>query len=301
MNQYTNQGVIIQMQDYSIHDGDGVRTTLFLAGCNLRCQWCANPESWTKKQKLIFYRHKCIGCMKCTLACPQKLVPCEMNRPNEHCLVCGACVNVCTKKALDLACMKKSVDDVMKKIERDALFFRYTGGGVTFSGGEPFLQHEFMAALLIKLEELGVESWVETCGYFDFEVVKEILPKFGHVFLDIKHMNKEKHKQFTGCDNKIILENAKKIYALGIPITIRIPAIVEVNLDDANLNNTADFMQKHLPNANIELLPYHELGKAKYISLGIKDKFVSFTTPSQEQMNHAYKIFRNHGIEVVTY
>jgi len=293
MTQLTNQGVVIQMQDYSIHDGDGVRTTLFLAGCKLRCQWCANPESWTQQQKLVFYRHKCIGCMKCAQACPQKLMPCEMLRPNKKCMVCGACVHVCTQKA--------SVDDVMKKIERDALFFRYTGGGITFSGGEPFLQHNFIRALLVKLEELGIESWVETCGFFDFEAVKDILPKFSHIFLDIKHMDRQKHIHFTGCDNKIILDNAKKIYALGIPITIRIPTMVEVNLDDENLKNTAIFMQEHLPNADIELLPYHELGKAKYISLGMEDKFVAFTTPTQEQMNHGYEIFENHGIQIVEY
>lgn len=301
MGECSKTGVVIQMQDYSIHDGDGVRTTIFLAGCKLRCQWCANPESWTQERKLVFYRHKCIDCMKCALVCPINLIPSKMERPNDVCTACGKCVEVCPKKALDTACTEKNADDLLKKIERDALFFRYTGGGVTFSGGEPFLQHKFLRTLLDRFEELGVDSWVETCGYFNFEAVQDLLPKFSHIFMDIKHMNSQKHKEFTGCGNELILENAKKIYAIGVPMTIRIPSIVEVNLDDENLEQTAQFIHNYLPTADVELLPYHELGKAKYISLGIEDKFNQFTTPTEEQLNHAYEIFKNHGIEIVEY
>ncbi|WP_304508621.1 glycyl-radical enzyme activating protein [Anaerotignum sp.] len=301
MGECSNTGVVIQMQDYSIHDGDGVRTTIFLAGCKLRCQWCANPESWTPKRKLVYYKHKCTNCMKCSLACPMNLVPCKMERPNDVCITCGKCVDVCPQKALDIACVEKNSEDLLKKIERDALFFRFTGGGVTFSGGEPFLQHKFMRVLLDRFEELGIDSWVETCGYFDFESVKDLLPKFSHIFMDIKHMDSKKHKEFTGCGNELILENAKKIYATGVPMTIRIPTIAEVNLDDKNLEQTAQFINKNLPTADVELLPYHELGKAKYISLGIEDKFVKFTTPTVEQLNHASEIFKNHGIEIVEY
>lgn len=301
MEECSNTGIVIQMQDYSIHDGDGVRTTIFLAGCKLRCQWCANPESWTTKSKLVFYRHKCIGCMKCATACPANLIPCKMERPNDTCTACGKCVEVCTQKALDIACTEKSADTLVKKIERDALFFRYSGGGVTFSGGEPFLQHKFMSVLLGRFEELGIDSWVETCGHFDFEAVQDLIPKFSHVFLDIKHMDCENHKKFTGCGNELILENAKKIYATGVPMTIRIPAIVEVNLDDDNIEKTAQFIRKYLPTANIELLPYHELGKAKYISLGIQDEFFPFTTPTSAQINHAYDILKSNGIEIIEY
>ncbi len=301
MGECSNSGIVIQMQDYSIHDGDGVRTTIFLAGCKLRCQWCANPESWTAKSKMVFYRHKCIGCMKCASVCPMKLIPCKMDRPNEVCTACGKCVEVCAQRALDIACTAKSVDALVKKIERDALFFRYSGGGVTFSGGEPFLQHQFMRALLHRFEELGVDSWVETCGYFDFEAIQDLLPKFSHVFLDLKHMDSVKHKEFTGCGNKLILDNAKKIYATGVPMTIRIPTIVEVNLSDDNIVKTAQFIRKNLPKANVELLPYHELGKAKYISLGIDDKFINFTTPTTDQIGHAYDIFKNMGIEIIEY
>ncbi|KXL52424.1 4-hydroxyphenylacetate decarboxylase activating enzyme [Anaerotignum neopropionicum] len=301
MGECSNKGIVIQLQDYSIHDGDGVRTTIFLAGCKLRCQWCANPESWTTKSKLVFYRHKCIGCMKCAQACPVNLVPCKMDRHNDIFTACGKCVEVCTQKALDIACSEKSADDLVHKIERDALFFRYSGGGVTFSGGEPFLQHKFLRVLLDRFEELGVNSWVETCGYFNFEVVQDLIPKFDHIFLDIKHMDSEKHKEFTGHSNELILENAKKIYAAGVPMTIRIPTIVEVNLADENLEKTAQFIRNNLPLATIELLPYHELGKAKYISLGIEDKFIKFTTPTEDQISHAYDIFKSYGIEVTEY
>lgn len=301
MGECSNTGIVIQMQDYSIHDGDGVRTTIFLAGCNLRCQWCANPESWTTKSKLVFYRHKCVGCMKCANVCPMNLVPCNMERPNDICTACGKCVAVCAQKALDIACNEKSVDILVKKIERDALFFRYSGGGVTFSGGEPFLQHKFMRVLLNGFEELGIDSWVETCGHFDFKAVQDLLPKFSHIFFDLKHMDSEKHKEFTGCGNEIILENAIKVYQTGVPMTIRIPTIVEVNLSDDNIEKTAQFIKENLPKANVELLPYHGLGKAKYISLGIEEKFIDFTTPTVTQIQHAYEIFKKNGIDVIEY
>lgn len=301
MTSSTDKGILLQMQDYSIHDGYGVRTTIFLAGCPLRCKWCANPESHTTNSKLIYYKHKCKDCGKCAAVCPKSLSPTTMERPNPSCDACGLCVNACPNKALDIACTQYSADDIVSRIKRDAIFFRFTGGGVTFSGGEPFGQKDFLRTLAHKFFSMGIGMWIETCGYFNFSEVKDIIEMLDHVFMDIKHMDSNIHEEYTGVGNELILQNAVKIYEMNIPITIRIPSIPGLNLTEENIKNTAIFMRKHMPKAEIELLPYHELGKAKYIALGREDSFTTFTVPTKEALNKAYEIFAEHGIKIGEY
>ncbi len=291
-------GSIVQVQRYSIHDGDGVRTTIFLAGCHLRCRWCANPESWTKGKKLAFYRHLCKGCERCIEVCPEGLDPRAIKYPNNRCTLCGNCVSACPHHALEMACQDVEASRTAKEIERDALFFRYTGGGVTFSGGEPFLQDQFIRSMARKFFDSGISLWVETCGYFEWDKAKDVVEMMDHVFLDIKCMDPDRHRQNTGVSNDLILQNAVKIHSLGIPMTIRIPAINEVNMDVENLEATAKFIAMNLKKADVELLPYHELGKVKYISFGMEDAFHSFTTPSKEEIETAYAVFRSFGIAI---
>lgn len=297
----TNKGILLQMQDYSIHDGDGVRTTIFLAGCPLRCKWCANPESHTTEPKLVYYKHKCKDCGKCAAVCPQGLSPTTMQRPNPVCDVCGLCAEACPAKALAVACTAHDIEQIVARIKRDAIFFRFTGGGVTFSGGEPFVQADFLRMLANKFFSLGIGMWVETCGYFDFDAVKDILELLDHVFIDIKHMDSATHAQCTGVGNELILANAVKIYEMNIPVTVRIPSISGLNLTTENIEATAAFMAEHMPGAEIELLPYHELGKAKYIALGREADFTSFTTPTQEALDAAYAVFTAHNIKIGEY
>lgn len=180
--------IVLQMQNYSIHDGDGVRTTIFLAGCKLRCHWCANPESWTEKPKLVFHSHRCHECHTCVQVCHKGIDPKHRNQLKQ-CDLCGECVAACPNKALDITGKTLSVSDVLTKVKKDQLFFRHTGGGVTFSGGEPFLQAEFLNQIVPKLEELGIGVWAESCGLFNLDAVKFILNKFDHLFIDIKHMD----------------------------------------------------------------------------------------------------------------
>lgn len=290
------KGVILQMQDYSIHDGDGVRTTIFLAGCGLRCQWCANPESWTQQKKLAFHAHKCAACHRCAQACPEGLDPAAGDFDPSRCTFCGECVAACPEQALQLACLESDVEAVAAKLRRDEVFFRHSGGGVTFSGGEPFVQPAFLGQVIEACERLGVSVWVETCGFFSWDACKHLMPKIDHVFFDIKHMDAETHRRFTGQGNAEVLENACRIHALDIPMTVRIPLIVEVNLDEDNLRATAAFMRDRLPGAAIELLPYHELGKAKYLAFRMAEDFHSFTTPSAGQVDWAYGIFAEYQI-----
>ncbi|WP_319567396.1 glycyl-radical enzyme activating protein [Cohaesibacter marisflavi] len=289
-------GVILQMQDYSIHDGEGVRTTVFLAGCGLRCQWCANPESWTQHKKLAYHAHKCQGCHTCRTVCPEGLDPASEGFDLARCTFCGDCVDACPEKALQLACEAMDADAVLDQIRRDEIFFRHSGGGVTFSGGEPFVQHQFLRCLMAGCEKLGVSVWVESCGFFKWDQCSDLMAGIDHIFFDIKHMDSETHRKFTGLGNETILENAKRICAAGVPMTVRIPLITEVNLDGRNLTATARFMQEHLPGSLIELLPYHELGKAKYSAFRMQDDFHAFTTPTAAQIEAAYSIFEHHSI-----
>lgn len=300
MGERASSGIVIQMQDYSIHDGDGVRTTIFLAGCGLRCQWCANPESWTLKPKIAFYAHKCTQCYQCEQACPQGLIPSAKSFIPGDCTLCGACVSACPEKALEIACSDTDAESVMQKIRRDELFFRHTGGGVTFSGGEPFLQHQFLRRLMRECEQIGVSVWVETCGFFNWNKCQDLMPYIEHIFLDIKHMDEQVHQQVTGQSNRTILDNARKIYQQGVPITIRVPLIAEVNLDQDNLRATAEFISANLSGSSIELLPYHELGKAKYTAFRMEESVHSFTTPTPEQVEQAYRVFSDYQIQRYT-
>lgn len=289
------------MQDYSINDGSGVRTIIFLPGCPLRCKWCANPETWTTGRKLVFYKHKCISCGRCKNVCPNGLDPVNMKRPNEECETCGKCVQACLNRSLDIVCTLKDAQEVVECVRKEEIFFRYTGGGITFSGGEPFVQSEFLRTLVNKFSILGIDMWVETCGHFEFDNVKDIIAELNHVFLDLKHMDSNRHKEYTGVGNEKILENAKKINEMGVPITVRIPSIPGVNLTEENIRNTAKFMKENMKGATIELLPYHELGKAKYTSLGMEDKYNKFITPTNEELEFAYNIFKEYEIIIEEY
>lgn len=291
------KAIVLQMQNYSIHDGDGVRTTIFLSGCKLRCRWCANPESWTTKAKLVYHQHRCDDCNACVQACDKGLNPKERDQLI-NCDACGVCVSACPSNALEIAGKMLSVTDVVNKVKKDQLFFRHTGGGVTFSGGEPFLQSEFLNQIVPKLEELGIGMWAETCGLFHMKSVINILDKFDHLFIDIKHMDSEKHKEVTGQGNERILANIEQIYSMGVPITIRIPLIPSVNDDAGNLKNTAVYMAENLPGVKVEILPYHELGKSKFKALGMKEYWYSYRVPSQEEVEDAYKYFVQEGIQI---
>ena len=237
------EGMVLQLQKFSVDDGPGVRTVIFMQGCPLRCNWCSNPETWTPESKLA---------------------------------------------------VKTTAKDLVKQVERDAIFFRHSGGGVTFSGGEPTVQGEFLRELVFELERIGISMWIETCGYFDFDEMTDIFEKLDHVYFDIKIMDSMRHKELTGVDNDLILENAVRLHKLGIPLTVRMPAIKEVNFTEENLAATACFMKENLPGVGIELLPYHNLGKEKYEALGRMDFYREFSAPSREEIAETVKILSNH-------
>lgn len=293
------------MQSMSVNDGEGIRTVIFLTGCPLRCRWCANPETWTPEPKLAVYHSKCTGCGTCTWACPLKIFPPHVESPRQvGCNACGICARECPAGALKILIRKTSLEEVLRKVERDDLFFRSSGGGVTFSGGEPTAQAPFLRALANAFEARGIDMCIETCGYFQWDEVEDIFAKFSRVLYDLKHMDEEAHRELTGVSNRLILENCARVARAGLPMTVRVPVIRGLNGTRENLAATAGFILNDLKNADVsvELLPYHDLGTEKYRAIG-QPEFMhdEYETPSQEEMDEFEELFRQAGLPVVRY
>ena len=204
------KGSIIQIQNFSVNDGNGIRTTVFFAGCPLHCQWCANPEGLTKERKVAYYSKHCVACGKCVAVCPQK-IGIDLNRKRDMCIACGKCVMVCSKGARKLLTKEMTIEEIVDVIKPQMMFYRKSGGGVTFSGGEATVQKDFLRGLTKRLFDMGLNLALETSGYFAFDEVRDILERMELIFVDIKHMDEEKHKYFTGKSNKIILENISRL------------------------------------------------------------------------------------------
>jgi len=296
-----DRGMVLQLQNFSVHDGNGVRTVIFLPGCPLRCKWCANPETWTPHSKIAVNQKKCVSCGCCHAACPKGINPSLPGNLDSACDFCGRCVEACGQNALEILCSPKTVHNVVQVIKRQEIFYRYSDGGVTFSGGEPTVQIGFMRAIAERLDTLGIDMCIETCGHFVWECVQDVFAKFSHVFFDIKCMDNALHKQLTGIGNELILKNSICVHRTGVPMTVRIPCVKNVNLTEENLAATAEFMHKYLPNANVELLPYHCLYQEKYIRLGLGEHLNIYPVPEDGDMRMAAEIFQRIGVSVVSF
>lgn len=294
------KGMILQAQNFSVNDGDGIRTTIFLAGCPLRCKWCANPEGFTQNPKVAFYANHCVGCNKCTAVCPQQ-IGIDLNIERDRCTACGKCISVCPKGARKYLTEEKTVADLVAQIRSQIPFFRQSGGGVTFSGGESTQQLDFLRTLATRFYDMGINLAIETCGFFDFEKVKDVLSLMDLIFIDIKHMDSDVHKKYTGKDNTLILENIKRLDELSIPVVVRVPVIKGVNHQRENILATAAFVKAHLSHPKMELLPYHAYGESKYESLGMSLPSNDFQTPSVEEINHLESLITECGVAVVHY
>ena len=263
-------GRIFDIQRFSLHDGPGIRTIVFLKGCPLSCLWCSNPEGISYQRELMYFPNKCIGCQTCVNTCPKTALTFEegtIRIERNKCDHCGQCAEACPSEALRISGKDLSVEEVIKEVEKDLVFYQVSGGGITVSGGEPMNQPEFVISLLLAAKKAGINTTLETCGYASTETFLQVLTQVDYLLYDIKHMNPEKHRKFTGKDNKIILENLKQAVKTVSGLRVRVPLIPGFNDSSKEVREIASFVSS-LSITSLDILPYHRLGLSKYRSLG---------------------------------
>ena len=289
--------MFFNIQRWSLHDGPGIRTTIFFKGCPLRCQWCSNPESWDFKKQLLIFKNRCTACGTCAGVCPEKATV-KKNKSilfdADKCTHCYRCVEVCPEGAREPAGLELDADDILKLVERDSVFYRSSGGGITFSGGEPFSQMETLSAIAEKCDLWGIDTAVETSGYFDLDKARQILEIIEHIYIDLKHMDDITHKQLTCASNQIIIQNIIDIDASGKKIALRIPLIKDVTDTNGNIRAIVTFARQLKNLKFIELLTYHNLAIPKYAALGIE--YNSNIGPS-ERADEIKKLINHLGIK----
>ena len=259
--------MIFDIKHFAVHDGPGIRTTVFLKGCPLRCAWCHSPESQNMGPDLLLSSEKCIGCKSCVKICPTNAILSPGVIDKTACNLCGACTDICYAGAVEKIGNLMTTSEALKSVEKDRDLLLSSGGGVTLSGGEPMAQPDFAIDLLRRLKDSGYHTALDTSGYAPWSIFEKALSYTDLVLFDLKHMDPDKHRQYTGKDNKLILENLSKASELGKSIWIRVPLIPELNDDPEHLAALA----RHVSSLNVErtyLLPYHSLGVSKYESLG---------------------------------
>lgn len=273
-------GIIFDIQDFCTGDGPGIRTTVFFKGCNLSCAWCHNPESQSARKQMLFYRDKCVQCGRCERSCPNGFARCDF---------CGKCAFVCPNDARKISGREYTIDEVMDCIRKDAAYYKNSGGGVTCSGGECMLQIDFLQAVLAACKAEGIHTAVDTAGHVPFDYFERILPYTDLFLYDVKCLDSAKHKRYTGVENELILDNLKRLLAIGKPIWVRIPVIPTFNDTEEEMNEIKRFLDECGTPERVELLPYHTLGEGKYVALGMEG--VCFDVPDEEKMEQLKKIF----------
>lgn len=295
------RGIVTNIQRFSIHDGPGIRTTVFLKGCNLRCFWCHNPETLRTEPELQIFPDRCIGCGACLERCEQQahvVVDGQRTFRRERCVACGRCADTCYAECLVLVGEHKTIDEVVEEVLRDRPFYERSGGGVTLSGGEPLLQLGFARGILTQCKSEGLHTAIETAANLPWERIASILPLTDLVMMDIKLLDGEAHRACTGVGNRRILENARRLGEQDTPLIIRTPVVPGVN-DRAECIVPIAAFAAGLPNLlYYELLPFHPMASGKYQSLGMDYRARDLQSPGKEQMQALADAARQCGIEV---
>jgi len=294
-------GIVTDIQRFSVHDGPGIRTTVFLKGCNLRCAWCHNPETLHPGPQLQVLPDKCIGCDACLEACPRGAHEVTGGRRVFHrdrCTACGACAEVCYSGALVLIGRETTAEEVMAEVLEDRVFYENSGGGVTLSGGEPLCQREFALDILCRAQAEGIHTAVETNLAAPWEDVADLLPVTDLFLVDVKVMDSAEHERWTGEPNELVLENARRLSREGVPMVVRTPVVPGVNDTVEQIGAVADVI-RGFPNLEYyELLPYHPLGTGKYRSLGMEYAMEGLARPEPDVMQALAAAAGRRGIVV---
>lgn len=292
------RGIIYNIQRMSVHDGPGLRTTVFFKGCPLRCLWCSNPESQAAAPQLLFFRNLCSGCGRCMEVCKHDAVVRKdplFGRDFSRCVGCGECAARCPTAACSMAGREYAVEEVMKVIRKDASFYSNSGGGVTFSGGECTMQGDFLMALIDECLKEGLHTCVDTCGQTDPQLFKRLLDKIDLFLFDIKHMDSALHKRLTGMGNGLILRNLETaLAAYPEKVRIRIPLMPELNDSQENIAAIAALLGRYGV-SHADVLPCHAFGGNKYEALDLQRPGVPEYTP--ERLHAVLERFAAHGLE----
>ncbi len=293
---------ITNIQRFSVHDGPGIRTLIFFKGCPLRCAWCSNPENINPGKEVMQTKDQCFKCRKCILSCKREALHEEGDliiADPKICDLCGECENICPFSNIQITGKDYTVKELMDIILKDRVFFDRTSGGVTFSGGEPTVYLDFLLELLKELKENGINSAIETCGYFDFNSFSVLIPFLDLVYFDLKIIDRTLHRRYTGMDNANILDNLKKISDPGNEIIIRFPFIPGFTDDISNIMAIIKVMHENKLK-RLDILPYHRLGKEKYKKLGLdyklKDRSPAVVLDKLEDIK---TLFKKNSIEVL--
>lgn len=289
----------INIKRFSVHDGPGVRTTLFLKGCPLRCIWCHNPESRKMEPELAVRLHKCILCGDCTEECSNhKIVEGKHLYDRSSCINCGKCEEACIDYAIELYGRPISVDDAFEKLVEDRFFYGRRGG-ITLSGGEPLLHRDFCAELLKKLKADGLHTAVDSCGEVPWRAFETVLPYTDLFLYDFKCADPVQHEKLTGCRNERILKNLEKLSKTGTPIEIRMLMVPQHNMDEAYLRQAGEFLSTLNNITTVRLLAYHSLARAKFTAIGAPDTMPDVPSPTPAELEQAAEILRSCGVQNV--
>lgn len=297
---YNASGTVFDIQRFSLHDGPGIRTIVFLKGCPLSCKWCSNPESQNIKPVIMYKKNECLHCGRCINACSKKAISFENKTfiDRSICTGCGECANACPAGALVVKGKTMTVQQLIRELKKDATTYRRSGGGITLSGGEPLVQYEFAAELLRACKAQGWDTAIETTGAGITEAVEKVMPYVDTVLLDIKHLDTEKHKKFTGIGNEQILKNAARISQISSTV-VRVPVIPGFNYSEEEIREIAEFAKTLRGVRTIHLLPYHTFGENKYDLLGHDYELAEIKPLKPEELEHLKTMVEREGFQCI--
>lgn len=293
---------MFDIKKFAIDDGPGIRTTIFLKGCSLRCWWCHNPEGQLCTPEIMFRQNRCIICKECITICPKHALLLDkagkLSVDRDNCNLCGKCTQTCPTEAFTIIGKPHTtINEIMKEIEKDQIFYEESKGGITISGGEPLLQISFLNTLLTECKNRKIHTAVDTSGYASRKALDRIKDKTDLFLFDIKTMNEKKHTKYTGVSNKQILQNFKNLAQNGSNLLVRLPVVPGINDDQNNIAKTAEFMLSNDVN-NVCLLPYYRAGIEKYRSLNRRYKLMKIPAPTEQKLKSIKQHFETLGLHV---
>jgi pyruvate formate lyase activating enzyme len=294
-------GKIFDIKKYAIHDGPGIRTTVFFKGCPLSCWWCHNPESIARATQRLYRKERCIGCQECADSCPENAIqatPEGIDWNPSDCVYCGACAGICPAEAVEIIGKTMSVNEVVAEITKDTVFYDESHGGITLSGGEPLMQPSFLIELLDACGKLEFHRTVDTSGHVDTQALLDAASRTDLFLYDLKHMDSEKHARFTGVSNEKILTNLEILSRQKAEIVIRFPIIPGINGDLENIDQTGAFVSSLPGVSRMNILPYHCAAVAKYENLGLNCKITDVAKPSRDYLESVATRLKNYNLDV---